>query len=63
MSKTKWDEKAANYTRFSRTPTDFQQKVFDFMDKYGVELEDKNVLDIGCNKCLMCSKKMPKNII
>jgi SAM-dependent methyltransferase len=48
MSKTKWDEKAANYTRFEPIPTKFQQKVFDFMDKNQIELENKSVLDIGC---------------
>lgn len=48
MSKTKWDEKAANYTRFSQNLTDFQQKVFDFMDENGVEIENKKILDIGC---------------
>jgi len=48
MSKTKWDEKAANYTRFSQNLTDFQQKVFDFMDENNIQLENKNVLDIGC---------------
>lgn len=48
MSKTKWDEKASNYTRFTQDPTEFQKRVFSFMDEQGVVLENKKIVDIGC---------------
>ncbi|MBE0496465.1 MAG: class I SAM-dependent methyltransferase [Campylobacterales bacterium] len=48
MNQTKWDEKAANYVRFSHKPDTFQQRVFDTLETWGVEFTDKNILDIGC---------------
>lgn len=48
MSKTKWDKKATSYTRFTPKPTQFQQKVFDFIAINSVKLNEKRVLDIGC---------------
>ena len=48
MSQSKWDEKAANYVRFSTTPDAFGQRVFDTLETWGVEFADKTLLDIGC---------------
>jgi len=48
MSQTKWDEKAANYVRFSAKPDAFGQRVFDTLEAWGVEFVDKTILDIGC---------------
>jgi SAM-dependent methyltransferase len=48
MSQTKWDEKAANYTRFDSKPTAFQAEVFDFMAAQGCAVAGERLLDIGC---------------
>ncbi|MCK9256549.1 MAG: class I SAM-dependent methyltransferase [Sulfurospirillaceae bacterium] len=46
--KTKWDKKAANYSRYSSTLNPFMKKVFDFIKLNKISFKDKSVVDIGC---------------
>ena len=46
--KTKWDKKAANYSRYSSTLNPFMKKVFDFIKLNKISFKNKSVVDIGC---------------
>ena len=42
-----WNEKAKTYPKFERGGN-FENKVLDFIEDFGLKLDGKNVLDVGC---------------